>query len=194
MRLYRVTWVDPAWSELDPSEAFHPLFVPVGMQGTGRFDNPHRYASLYASVSAVAAVGEVFGSYAIWDEEEVTRELDGRPRCLVQFEVPDELTILDLDDPGVLTLLALRPSDVVRRNRDRTQEVALLQWLGREQSGVRGVRWWSYWRPEWTVVALWSDSLEPPWFPWATVTDVEPLTMGHPAVVTAADVLPRQLG
>ena len=194
MQLFRVTWVDPGWARLSPEHPYSPLAVPLDRQGGGRFDNPHRYAALYGSTTADGAVGEAFGNSSRWLEVEVARPKDGRPRCLVELEVADGTPILDLDDPRVLTDLALRPSDVVRRNRDHTQAVAQAVWLERATTGVRGLRWWSYWRPEWAAVVLWSDGLDPPWFPNVAVVDVAPLHLAHPAVVLAADVLPRELG
>jgi len=192
--LYRVCWADRGWSTLDETDPFHPLSVPIDRQGGGRFDNPHRYAALYAAITPQGAVGETFGNASTWLEREITRTKEGRPRCLVSLELPDDTRLLDLDDPITLTDLGLRPSDVVRRNRDRTHEVALALWLGRTQTATRGLRWRSYWRPEWEVVVVWSDDVIPPWFPFLRVDAVEELRIDHPAVVLAADVLPRELG
>jgi hypothetical protein len=193
MDLYRVTWVDHRWRSLTPFDPFHPLYVPVDLQGGGRFDNPGHYAALYGSSTAAGAVGETFGNSATWLESELTRQKEGHPRCLVHFAVPDDTVLVDLDDSKTLTRLDLKPSDVVRRNRDRTQELGLSIWLERDRLGARGIRWWSYWRPEWIVVVLWTDGLAPPWFPFATVVDVEPLHPDHPAVVLAADGMPREI-
>lgn len=193
MDLFRVTWVDPGWETLAADAPFHPLFVPVDLQGGGRFDNPSRYAALYASTTTAGAVGETFGNMARWLAAEVTRTVEGRPRCLVRLHMPDDLKILDLDDPVVLQKLGLRPSDVVRRDQDHTREVALGVWLRANETGHGGLRWWSYWRPVWDNVVLWSDGLTPVSFGKVTVADVEPLRTDHPAVMQAADVLPRQL-
>ena len=193
MRLHRVTWADSEWPRLSPEDQFHPLYVQTDRQGGGRFDNPHRYVALYAATSAPGAIGEALGNSAVWVEAEVVRTKEGRARCLVTFDVADDEVLRDLDDPHVLVDLGLRGSDVVRRNRDHTQEVAQAVWLDRPRTGVRGLRWRSYWRPEWEVVVVWSDDLNPPWFPFASVVAVEELRMDHPAVVLAADVLPRDL-
>jgi len=193
MRLYRVTWVDEAWPRLQPWDPFHPLHLPVDRQGAGRFDNPHRYVALYGATSPTAAVGEAFGNSALWKPGEVARAKEGHPRCLVTIDVDEAIVLVDLDDAQTLVDLGLRPSDVVRRNRDRTQEVALRLWLEGEATRPHGVRWRSYWRPEWEVVTLWSAGLEPPWFPLATVTSVVELSVASAPVIAAADVLPRQL-
>ncbi len=84
-----------------------------------------------------------------------------------------------------------RPKD--GRNRDRTRETANSLWRHSSMSGHRGVRWWSYWRPEWAVLALWSTDLRHPWFADVTVISVEALRRDLPAVRLAADVLPREL-
>lgn len=34
-------------------------------------------------------------------EEEIIRTDEGRPRCLVTFEIPDTTSLLNLDDAGV---------------------------------------------------------------------------------------------
>lgn len=193
MLAHRVTWVDPGWRAMGAEDAFHPLWVPVDRQGGGRFDNRHRYVALYAATSPQAAVGEAFANASRWIEAEVTREKEGRPRCLVTLDIADHAPLLDLDDARTLVELGLRPSDVARRNRDHTQEIALSLWLERPRTETRGLRWRSYWRPEWEVVVLWSDDLDPPWFPFVTVVAVEDLRMDHPAVVLAAEVLPREL-
>lgn len=138
-------------------------------------------------------MGETFGNTSLWMGPEITRPKEGRPRCLVTMDIDDATTLLDLDDPQTLVDLGLRPSDVRRRNRDHTQEVALSLWLDMATTEIRGLRWRSYWRPEWEVLVLWSDRLDPPWFPFVAVVDVEGLRIDHPAVVLAADVLPREL-
>lgn len=192
--LHRVAWVDPRWEALDSSQPFHPLHVPIDRQGQGRFDNPHLYAALYASTTGRGAVGETFGNLSRWPSAEIERTKDGRPRCLVRYDLPDDAVIVDLDDPRVLVDLALRPSDVVRRNRDHTQEVANAVWHTRDATGACGFSWWSYWRPEWTMVMVWSGGLGHPHFPSLRVSYVEELTITHPVVRAAADVLPRELG
>lgn len=183
--------VDPGWVDMRQEDPFHPLYVPVDRQGSGRFDNPHGYVALYAATTAAAAVGETLGNYAVWTAEELARSKERRPRCLVSFELDDQAVVVDLDDASSLVRLGLRPSDVIRRNRDRTQEVALQLWLRRGAEPLDGLRWRSYWRPEWEVVTLWSPGLDPPWFPLAEVKAVEELTIESPAVTQAADVLPR---
>ncbi|MDQ3468922.1 MAG: hypothetical protein M3487_04000, partial [Actinomycetota bacterium] len=74
-----------------------------------------------------------------------------------------------------------------------TQELALRLWLEPGPPRANGVRWRSYWRPEWEVVTIWSDGLRPPWFPLAEVVAVSELAATSAPVVVAVDVLPRRL-
>lgn len=189
MRVYRVTWVAPHWRQLTPTDPGHPLYLPVDRQGAGRFDNPDNYVALYVSLTPEGAVGESFANMSRWTASYVTQHRDDAERSLVSYDL-DDGGIIDLDDAATLVSLALRPSDVVRRNRDLTQELALRLWRTREQ-GTLGVKWWSYWRPEWQCLMLWSSDIEPPYHPQATVHEVQALAVDHPAVQTAADVLPR---
>jgi hypothetical protein len=137
-------------------------------------------------------VGEVFGDLSIWASNAFDYRRSDNRRCLVTYELDDTRTLLDLDDSATLTSLALRPTDVVKRNRDRTQEVALQLWLDRERTGHAGLTWWSYWRPEWTVSVLWSNDLDNS-FAGLDVVEVELLTSDHPAVQIAADVMHRTI-
>lgn len=112
---------------------------------------------------------------------------------LVLVTLETQLRLIDLDDASALQRLALRPSDVVRRNLDKTREVALRLWL-EDHEHVDGLQWWSYYRPEWRLVMLWSSSLKSPeWFSSVEAVRVESLEIGHPAVELAASVLPRRV-
>ena len=188
-----MTWAASGWEAMSANDLFHPLYVSLAHQGRGRFDNPRLYAALYVARTPEAAIGEVFADRTIWYETELTRQVSGHQRVLATIEVPDSLPVLDLDDGSVLHDWGVRPSDVVRRNRDGSNEVAQRVWRSRTKTGYAGLQWWSYWRPEWRPIILWSDGLDEPWFPFASVVDVEPLAKDLPAVLTAADVLPREI-
>lgn len=76
---------------------------------------------------------------------------------------------------------------------DKTREVALRLWL-EDHEDVDGLEWWSYHRPEWRLVMLWSRILkDPEWFASVGTVHVESLEIGHPAVKLAATVLPRRV-
>lgn len=192
MRLYRVTWAAPdRWRRLHQSDPGHPLYVPAALQGAGRFDNPDHYAALYTATEPAGAVAEVFGNRHTWTSAMFSRPKDELVRVLVTLET--EPRLLDLDDTVTLQRLALRPSDVVRRNPERTREVALRLWREARRR-VSGLRWWSYYRPEWDLVMLWSKGLDrAEWFGDVRVDAVETLHLEHPAIQQAAADLPRVL-
>lgn len=177
-RLYRVfPWVSRARA----GEPGGPLYVsPV--QGAGRIDNPERYATLYASDSPAGAVAEAFGNHAIWTPQLLAGPL-GVPtstRALAAFDAGG-IDLLDLDDPRELVERRLRPSEVVSRDRARTQAWALRVY---EEGRFAGVRWWSRLDPRWGAVGAWDlRSLR--------VLGVTPLTPEHPALREAASALNR---
>jgi hypothetical protein len=112
------------------------------------------------------------------------------PRYLVTYEAdPDLLGLIELDDANFLSTRNYRPSDIVARNRTRTQEVALELWL----EGIRTLRWWSYYRPEWRIISVWADIAESePWNGLVQPIDVVELHIDHPAVEVAAEVLAKE--
>jgi hypothetical protein len=162
----------------------HPLYVHAP-QGSGRLDNPDHYLVRYFATTPAGAVAEAFGTLTRWAPAMFafggTR---GSIRALGVFEVPDDLLLLDLDDARALLDRRLRPTQVVTRDRSVTQTWALR--IFQEPVDWAGVRWWSYYRPEWPIVGLWRDeSLE--------VRTVEPLALDHPAVEESARELAREL-
>ena len=192
MQLYRVAWVDSErWRRTSQNTIGHPLYVPLDRQGVGRFDNPDHYAVLYTATEPAAAVGETLGNLHTWTPTLFTRPKDQFVRALITLEARPHL--IDLDDASTLQRLALRPSDVVRRNQGKTREVALQLWL-EDHEHVDGLEWWSYYRPEGQLVMLWSRRLkDPELFSSVEVVQVESLEVGHPVVELAATVLPRRV-
>jgi hypothetical protein len=91
--------------------------------------------------------------------------------------------VLDLDDARVLLERGLRPTDVVIRNRPRTQSIARMVYS--EGQGA-GMSWWSMHRPQWTLYIIWTPGV-------LRVERVEPL-VGHPAVAEASRLLAKHLG
>lgn len=149
-------------------------------------DNPDRYSSLYVGDSAAGAVAEAFGWAATWSRGMLRGHpsLLGSAQALVEYEADDAaLSICDLDDARRLVVLALRPSEVVTRDRAVTQAWAAQIF---DAGGFAGVRWWSYYDPRWGSLGLWDVG-------GLTVAQVTPLTLEHPAVVAAAAVLNRPL-
>lgn len=179
--LYRVVpWIASA-REGEPG---HPLYVPE-QGGSGRADNPGKYRTLYLSDAPAGAVAEAFGTLRLWSAGMFTRpDLPGSVRALATYDTADDLAIFDLDDAGALKTLGLRPSQVVTREREVTQGWALAIY---KQGEWGGVRWWSYYDPRWYSYAVWK---------LAALTlrsgSVHPLTIDHPAVVEASDILGRR--
>jgi hypothetical protein len=159
----------------------HPLYVHP-TQGQGRWDNPSLYLVRYLATSPEAAVGEAFGGLHTWTPAMLAfPAIAGAERRLATYRFDEEANpLLDLDDARALVTRNLRPTDIVRRNRPRTQSIAAAIHNERTWSGIS---WWSYQRPQWTVVGLWQpDALK--------VESVADLP-GHPAILDAALTLAK---
>src|SRR5262249_33296672 len=86
--------------------------------------------------------------------------LAGSERRLGIYRLDEETSpLLDLDDPQVLAQRSIRPTHVAIRNRPRTQQIA-----GRiyQEGKWSGIQWWSYHRPQWTLVVIWEAATLPP--------------------------------
>lgn len=188
MLVYRVFAHDAASS---PGKPGHPDYLHRP-QGGGRADNANEYDTWYYATTPEAAVGEVFGDLAEWsDDMFVPPYLPSGRRVLGVFEIPDSLSFLDLDDARNLASRALRPTQVVSRNLGVTQSWALDVFLERNSSGEPkwdGLRWWSFWRPSWTVIARWRPSHGSPDH---QLVEIHPLDIGHYAVDAARRTLTR---
>jgi hypothetical protein len=175
--LYRVFPYSPSASTGEPG---HPLYVNPA-QGAGRFDNPEHYLASYMAAEAVGAVGESFGDLSTWRDEMFEFPLlSGSRKALGTYELPDDLPYIDLDDPQRLVELEVRPSQVVERNLPYTQALALRIY---QEAEYNGIRWWSFHRPQWWVYCLWE--IDP------TIAQIDPLSMGHIAVQSAARTLAK---
>lgn len=181
MDFWRVLNWHPSAS--DPSVNGHPLYI-WPRQGAGRVDDPDRgYKVLYVGDSPEGAVAEAFGRYSTWTPD-ILAPPPGAPygarKALVRYT--GDPAILDLDDPEVLQEWSLRPSGVVSRDRDSTQ-----QWARSIHDTGRfdGLSWWSFYEPRWASIGLWKNS-------GLTVAGTpEPLTIDHDAVQEAASMIRR---
>jgi hypothetical protein len=153
-------------------------------QGAGRWDNPDRYLAFYAAASAEAAVGESFAHLTAWTARMLPfPQLEGAVRALGVYRYDEEAhPLLDLDDAKALLERGLRPTEVVIRNRPRTQAIARAV---HDEGRWAGIRWWSMHRPQWPLMAFFGTA------PLA-VEDVVDLP-GHPAVRDAAAVLAKEV-
>ncbi|GAF47569.1 RES domain-containing protein [Rhodococcus wratislaviensis] len=182
MLVYRVF---PYLSAAAPGQPGHPSYEHRPQRG-GRVDHPD-YHLWYLSRLAEAACGESFGNLARWEASMLEFPLlPGSRRALGVFELPDDLRVLDLDDPAQLVRLGLRPTQVVTRNLTVTQGWGHRIWSETEpHTGDRAwqaVAGWSYHRPQWSVLASW---LRP------ALVRVEPLDLDHPAILDSAKALQR---
>jgi hypothetical protein len=102
------------------------------------------------------------------------------------YQLLDDLRVLDLDDPAQLLRLGLRPTQIVIRSLTVTQAWGHRIWSETDpHTGDhvwQAVSWWSYHRPVWTVLASW---VRP------GLVRVEPLNLGHPALLDAGKALQR---
>jgi hypothetical protein len=178
--LYRVFPHVPGRESLDEGG---PLFVPRERQGTGRHDNPDHYGALYVSRSAESAVAEriqAFRGQTIGDDDLARR--DGSRYALVALDDAALADVVDLDDPAELVRRDLRPSGVATRRREVTRRMALAVY----EEGVAGFAWWSTLEAAWTNVTLFAErAMEA----LAIAGEAEPLSVDHPAVRTAADLI-----
>jgi RES domain-containing protein len=176
--LYRVF---PYLEGVAADEPGHALYVHP-RQGSGRWDNPGRYLARYLATSPVSAIGEAFAHLKIWTPAMLRRpDLSGSERRIGVYQFDDTISpLLDLDDASVLLERHLRPTDVVIRNRAKTQQIAAQVF---DEGRWAGIEWWSYHRPQWSLVVLWAA-------PNLTVRSVERLP-GHAALDEAANSLLR---
>jgi len=176
-----------------PGESGHPLYLHRP-QGRGRADNPAEYDTWYFALQPEAAIGEIRGDLAVWRPDTfATPFLPGGYYALGRYQIPDELPLLDLDDAQNLLDRGLRPTQVIARNRPTTQSMALRIFLEANTDGTRkwaGIRWWSFQRPHWTVLALWVPPQRP--IPHKFI-DADPLDLDNPSVVDAAVSLSKPI-
>jgi hypothetical protein len=106
----------------------------------------------------------------------------GRQLALAGLELDRPATLIDLDDPAVLSTEALRPSIVATARRARTQSDALR--LYDEHPEAAGLRWWSTLESSWINVTLFDRAQGV-----VAVEDVRELTIDDEVVRSAAAFL-----
>lgn len=82
-------------------------------------------------------------------------------RALAVFRVPDDIRLLDLDNPDELSKRGVKPSQVVMRNLSFTQPLAMSVFNEKRSDGSQrysGITWWSFHRPQWTNTMLWETA------------------------------------
>ena len=104
------------------------------------------------------------------------------PLALATLRLPDDVLVVDLDDPALLAAEALRPSAVATREREKTQAVAAA--LHERYPEAVGLRWWSTFEPAWANVTLFDRAAIA-----LKVTDVRELRLDDDVVGDAARFL-----
>ncbi len=177
MLVYRVF---PELPKASPAEPGHATYVHPD-QGFGRWDNPGLYLVRYVAESPSAAIGEAFAHLRRWTTKMLTvPTLPGATKRLAVYEIDEtRYRACDLDDAQTLWKKALRPTQVIMRNRPMTQRIASDIY---HEGKWAGIRWWSYHRPQWTLYAYWDDIL--------SLRDIQNIPQ-HPATSEAAHVLAK---
>jgi hypothetical protein len=170
-------------SSAAPRELGGPLYVPRPFQGSGRHDNPHRYGCVYASHQPASGVAEILAQFR--GKERLSERMlavEARPLAAVPLELAADAVLIDLDEPRVLGRERLRPSQVATRERSATQAYA--ERLYDVHPDAAGLRWWSTLESSWINVSLFDRALAS-----IEAGTPEPLTVDHPAVAEAAELL-----
>lgn len=185
MKAYRIFPYDP---DAGPGESGHPLFVPERLQTAGRYDNNKLYAALYLAQSRSGAVAETFGNHAEWTDSLFDSPTTGLRRHIVTVEIPDDVMadVVDVDDAQLLADRGLRPTDVVGRTRARTRTLAADLF----SEGAQGIRFWSYYRCEWTNLVLFLPPVDPDRL---NITGIDGMELDLPCVQAASEMLCRVL-
>jgi hypothetical protein len=179
-----ILWRALPWQpEARPTDPGGALWFPRELQGAGRHDNPDLYGCLYVGEASVSPVAEALAPYR--GAGALTAGMlarSGIPLALARLSLPDESHVVDLDDPGVLLDLDLRPSRVASGERAGTQTYAAR--IFNDALDVAGLRWWSTLEASLLNITLFDRCLAR-----LRIIDVTPLTLGHPAVRETAELL-----
>ncbi|HEX8692600.1 MAG TPA: RES family NAD+ phosphorylase [Longimicrobium sp.] len=167
-----------------PGEPFSPQYVvPAARQGKGRFDLGTT-AVLYLAESPEHAAAELLRPFAGRRLSPSQLIALRRPLALVRVELATALVerIADLTDPAVLLERGIRPDALASRERGVTQAISRRL----HAAGLAGFRWWSALHGDWHALLLFVDRLGASELRYGAP---EALTVSHPAVRAAVDVL-----
>lgn len=179
-----ILWRVLPWdARADPRAPGGALWFPRELQGSGRHDDRDRYGCLYASETPVSPVAETLAPFRATGTLTSTMLVRaGLPLALAELRLTAGVELLDLDDPGFLVAAGLRPSQVATGSRRVTQAYATR--LFTEHPRAHGLRWWSTLEASLANVTLYDRAA-----PHLSPGSVSPLTLDHPAVGDAADLL-----
>lgn len=185
MKAYRICPWDPSGGD---DQLLVDLEAVRAGQQSGRWDNSRLYGALYLSLSQAGAVAEVLGNHTEWVDSLFDSPGTGRRRHLLTVEIDDSVSgaLVDIDDAALLHERGLRPSEVAGRARATTRTLAADFF----SDGAAGVRFWSYYRPEWTNVVLF---VPPTTGDSVTVRHAEEMHLDLPCVAAASEMLCRMV-
>ena len=180
MRLWRALPLDKG---AKAREAGGSLWFPRLQQGGGRHDNPDLYGCLYVAEEAVSAVAELLAPFRGTGKLLPSMLVRyGKQLSLAGLELEEGATVVDLDDPSTLIATSLRPSRVATRRRIATQRQAAE--IHESHPAALAIRWWSTLESSWINWTLFDRAEEA-----LKLGDVDELTVDHPVVLEAADLL-----
>jgi RES domain len=180
VRLWRALPLD---KRARPREAGGALWFPRLQQGGGRHDNPDLYGCLYVAEQAVSAVAELLAPFRGTGKLLPSMLVRyGTPLALAGLELEEGVTVVDFDDPSTLIATDLRPSRVATRRREVTQRQAADVY--ESHPSALAIRWWSTLESSWINWTLFERAAEA-----LAVERLEELTVEHPVVAEAADLL-----
>jgi RES domain-containing protein len=172
-----------AWNErAAPDAADGALWFPRPYQGEGRHDNPAAYGCLYLSERPLSCVVEQLARFRGQRLTPALLRRRGLPLALAELELPDDVQLVDLDEPAVLRRERLRPSRVATRERGITQPQALA--LYEKHGEAVGLRWWSTFESQWLNVTLFDRAASA-----LRLVSVQALDVGGDEIAEAAGVL-----
>jgi hypothetical protein len=151
--LYRVFPWDP---EAAAQKEGGPLYVPRKHQGSQRHDIPNLDGVIYCSSVSLSAVVEGLSQFSgtfLENEDLVTPT--GAVQALVEYELDDTVTLLNLDDPHILIQYNARPSEVITRVYSGTRKLSEKLW----QEGAPGFMWPSSHEASWPNVTLFESRI-----------------------------------
>ena len=179
MRLYRCF---PWDADVAATARGGAAWFPRMLQRAGRHDNPDLYGCLYTTQAPISSVVERLQGLRGTRLEAADLRSSGLPLALAACVVPDEVPLVDLDEPRVLAEEGLRPSLVATGERPRTQAYAAELFL--RHPDAAGLRWWSTFESQWPNVTLFDRAAGA-----LAVEEVRTLELGDEVVEEAARLL-----
>lgn len=179
MGLWRVFPYDP---ETRAGARFSKSHLPQA-SGSGRFDLGFAPV-LYLAEDPEHAVGEKIARYRGTILKANHLKEFGYQLGIVEVDVSADVSekILDLCRPANQLDLGIRSDQIAARDISVTQAIAQLVY----DNGHKGLRWWSFGLGEWHGIVIFYDKISSKEIAFG---GVEYLSLDHPAVLKAAEVL-----